>query len=216
MEGTNIYFPDTDRTHDHTYYGNGCPNRQDQTIPDTWGGSEVACSTRLTQTYDGETQKIGTYYDGQAGSSGSGETVAEENANYPDTFCPLGWQLPYAGTGGDYYDKSKTWRFLYNTTYHYVSGAGIGNTISSYPFSEVYSGYMNGDVQRYFAMGSTVLHYSSTKLRTAYYDFSLSTNGLNVSQGAGARDRHSLRCGFMVSILTYVENWLIFKTGWPF
>ena len=203
MEGTIIYFPDSDISHDHTYYGNGCPNIQTSSIPDTWGGSEVACDIRIVQTYDGESQEIGTYYDGQAITAGSGETVTTSNTNAPDTFCPLGWQLPYGGTGGDYYDQSKSWLYLY-TLYGYPSSSEPASRAArSYPFSEVLSGYMNGDVFRYFNAGRISYHYSITKSGGSYYDYALYLTAMVPgSQSAGARDRHPIRCDFDISILS--------------
>ena len=99
----------------------------------------MACSTRITKTYDNEDQKNGTYYHYQAATSGMGSTVNAENAIIPDTFCPLGWQLPYGGTGGDYYNQSKSWRYLF-TTYGYENDKAGRNGSQSYPLSYIKSG----------------------------------------------------------------------------
>ena len=125
---------DTNVTHDHTYYGNGCG-------PDI--GSTTPCSTRIVQTNDGENQKNGTYYHFQAATVGTGGTIASENANSPDTFCPLGWQLPYSGTGGDYYDISRSIKVLLDTYQIDDNITGV-HILRSYPFSIVYSGYFDG------------------------------------------------------------------------
>ena len=198
MAGTNIYFPDTDSSHDHTYYGNGCPNRQDQTIPDTWGGSEVACSTRLIQTYDGETQKIGTYYDGQAGSAGSGDALRQEdNANYPDTFCPLGWQLPYSGTGGDYYDKSRSLRKLFDTysiTYN-DGGTTQVNKVRSYPFSFIYSGSYHWTTGRLYYLEITGRYWTGSVINTTgAYRLNIWPTIIRPSDTDSKNNGQALRC----------------------
>ena len=134
---------DTNVTHDHTYYGNGCG-------PDI--GSTTPCSTRIVQTNDGENQKNGTYYHFQAATVGTGGTIASENANSPDTFCPLGWQLPYSGTGGDYYDQSKSWKYLYD---FYIDKEDLHFYV--YPHSYIRSGFFGweaGYVTNQFLTGN--------------------------------------------------------------
>ena len=143
MEGTNInYIQDGNTAHDYTYYGNGCP--------DLWSGSgsSVACSSNTETTIDGETQEIGVYYDFQAASAGTGSSIGTANANTPDTFCPLGWQLPYDGSGGDYYDKSRSVTYLFNT---YTITADPQGSIKarSYPMSMIATGmyfWQNGQL----------------------------------------------------------------------
>ncbi len=142
VEGTDIHtgISGVDYVYlDRTYYGNGC----DKMEADKW---EYSCSTRIAQTSDGESQKNGTSYTFLAISAGSSDVQAPADTNALDTFCPLGWQLPYGGTGGDYYDKSKSWIYLLN------SYGGFQNTeedlkkIKSYPMSYILSGqyYFNG------------------------------------------------------------------------
>ena len=129
---------DTDRYHNHTYYGNGCPNVWDTSIPNTYGGSNVACSTRIVKDGNNEDQKNGTYYNSQAATSGASAAITTDNTNSPDTFCPLGWQLPYGGTGGDYYDKSRSMYYLFGK-YSYVS-ASSSPKIRTYPISYIPAG----------------------------------------------------------------------------
>ena len=105
MEGTDVSYWDGNFNNDHTYFGNGCADT---------AGSDTSCSTRITETYDHEDQFMGAYYNFQAATSGTGGGMTTNNANSPDTFCPLGWQLPYGGSGGDYYDKPKSWTYLFN------------------------------------------------------------------------------------------------------
>ena len=134
MEGTDVsVYVDPNILHDHTYYGNGCEVQWDV-------GSPTACDKRTAVTYDNETLSMGTYYSYQAASSGSGTSVSTDGAKVPDSFCPLGWQLPYGGTVGDYYDKSKSWRYLFNTYGLVASTNPYGNSVRSYPFSYIGSG----------------------------------------------------------------------------
>ena len=143
---------------DHTYYGNGCPGGDTNTTP---------CSTRIVETSDNEPQKNGTYYHFQAATVGTGGSLETPNDSSPDTFCPLGWQLPYSGTGGDYYDKSKSWKYLldsYGITYNEGTEAGA-TKVRSFPFSYTVPGYFqwySGSLQYQNSAGyywaSTVLH----------------------------------------------------------
>ena len=130
MEGTDVFqYRDGDANHDHTYYGYGCPDTE---------GSGVSCNLLIINTSDNEPQSIGTYHNFPSATSGSGSTAVTDNSNATDTFCPLGWQLPYSGTGGDYYDQSRSFRYLF-TTYGYTANAD-GYKILSYPISIVRSG----------------------------------------------------------------------------
>ena len=162
VEGTNILKYAT-ANDSFTYYGNGCPNTWDDSKPGH-GGSSEACSTRIVSTFDGENQKNGTYFTFNAAASGSGGTsLATNNANSPDTFCPLGWQMPYGGTGGDYYDKSKSMNFLfdsYNLDSHTVSDRV--NMLRSYPIVISPSGVMNFGVGRLFYQGVGNYYWTAT------------------------------------------------------
>ena len=143
-------YKDTDITHDHTYFGRGCSNGWGTSGE---GGSQTPCvdsdaGGRYVTTYDGETQKNGTYYHYQAATSGSGGTITTDNAISRDSFCPLGWQLPYGGTGGDYYDKSKSVTFLFNTYTITIDSQGSIKA-RSYPISMIASGlyfWQNGQL----------------------------------------------------------------------
>ena len=113
-----------------TYIGNGCSG---------YSPTTTSCSSDEQKTNDNETQKIGVYYNFQAATSGSGRDIDADNTDALDSFCPLGWQLPYAGTGGDYYNQSKSFTFL-TDTYSIDNDSAGSRTIRSYPFSYIYSG----------------------------------------------------------------------------
>ncbi len=132
VAGTNITMSATDRTISYTYYGGGCDNEFDNP-------SRVSCSIVTTNTYDGEEQSIGSFYDFQAAAAGSAFIDTTDNTNVPDTFCPLGWQLPYSGKGGDYYDKSKSWKYLFDD-YGIVFNLAGKLKMTSYPLSYIQSG----------------------------------------------------------------------------
>ena len=151
-------YKDSDVTHDRTYYGNGCPN--------DWGeggvtGSKTPCTTRIVETVGGEDQKNGTYYPYQAATSGTGGAMSTENSNSPDTFCPLGWQLPYGGTDGDYYDQSKSFRYLFNE-YGYGNNQHGINGFASYPLDNVWGGYYTWSTGMLYAQGKVGIYWSTT------------------------------------------------------
>ena len=133
MEGTDISEASTPDNASSTYYGNGCAT-------EGWARESIVCDDRLSNTYDGESQEIGTYYNFQAITVGVGSTIETDNTNSPDTFCPLGWQLPYSGTGGAYYDKSKSLNYMFSFYSINTSESGSANA-RSYPVSFIYSGY---------------------------------------------------------------------------
>ena len=147
MEGTDVYYPDTDLTHDHTYYGNGCSNWWDDSDKTHYGGSIISCSTREVETEDSEILKNGTYYHALAALVGTFNREQSINTLLPDSFCPLGWQLPHSGTDGDYYNKSKSWSYLINE-YNIPLDATGQAIIRSYPFS-----YVNGGIY-YWHLGA--------------------------------------------------------------
>ncbi|MBR2600733.1 hypothetical protein IKE07_01160 [Candidatus Saccharibacteria bacterium] len=193
MEGTDIQTgnKDTNSKHDHTYYGNGCPN--------TWGndgdlGSNTACSTRIVQTDDTENQKNGTYYHNQAATLGEGDAMGTDNAITPDTFCPLGWQLPYGGTGGDYYNKSKSFNYLI-TLYGYSSGEIGSKKMRSYPISYVLSGRYYW-VQAMLYMQTIRTHFwtSTNKSGGNYYYFNLGPDYFVDNDFTGKKMGLALRC----------------------
>ena len=153
-----VQYKDGNHSRDHTYYGNGCPNDWDSSNPTTYGGSTVACTTRTEQTIDGENQKNGTYYSLVASTSGAASTIAEGNS--PDTFCPLGWQMPYNSTGGDYYNKSRSWRYLFE---RYGNGSLPSGTIAmSYPLSINRAGEYYTGVGTLLRQGSVGIYWSES------------------------------------------------------
>ena len=160
MAGTDVYsYKSTDYSLDQTYYGNGCGSGE---YPEGEESSKVSCSSRFSDTLDGETQVIGAYYTFNSAASGSGGySVATLNSNTPDTFCPLGWQLPYSGTGGDYYDQSRSWRYLF-TQYSINSDRAGATKVVSYPLSYIWSGtyYWGEGVLKY--KNATGLYWSRT------------------------------------------------------
>ena len=202
MEGTDVkYGRDTSYVHDHTYYGNGCPNAWNSSDNVDKGGSPVACSTRLTTTLDDEIQENGTNYNYAAASAGTGPGLTEANAIVPDTFCPLGWQLPYSGTGGDYYDKSKSWRYL-NTQYEYATTGDEAHGMRSYPASYVLSGTYVTYIGDLFFLGNMGQYWSNTLHSAGYfYGLNLSPNTINRARDEIVSVAYTLRCVLGISNL---------------
>ena len=158
-----LQYKDTNVQHDHTYFGNGCSNGWGTSGE---GGSDVPCGTvaegYLVKTYNNaETQKNGTYYTFQAATTGTGGAMSTANSNSPDTFCPAGWQLPYSGTAGDYYDASKSWSYLF-TQYGYGDNQDGATGLKSYPLDYVYSGNYYWGTGRLYFQGNTAYLWSST------------------------------------------------------
>ena len=140
----------------------GCSNEWGPS--DGSGGSDIPCETRIIETADGEFQKNGTIYNFQASTNGTGGAISDDNSNSSDTFCPLGWQLPYSGTGGDYYDKSRSWYYLFNV-YDIAFNDGDrpdAAKIKSYPFSYVYSGTIRWTLGKLFNQTNGGYYWSST------------------------------------------------------
>ena len=154
---------------EQTYYGNGCDNGWSGEDPPAYGGSGVSCSTRIVKTLDGEDLQIGTYYSFVAANAGTGgDGSSTDNSNPPDTFCPLGWQMPYGGSGGDYYDQSRSWKYLFTRYNIQYNQQGIVK-MKSFPLSYISSGVYitNAGLYRMSDMG---YFYSSTvyNYKTAY------------------------------------------------
>ena len=153
-------------TRDHTYYGRGCSNGWGT---DGNGGSQTPCADsdaggRFLKTADNEILKNGTYMNYQAATAGTGGAITTNNTDSSDTFCPLGWQLPYSGTGGDYYNKSRSWRSLF-TTYNISFNDGSAADavkIKSYPFSNIHSGAFYWLTGRLFFQSTRGLYWPST------------------------------------------------------
>ena len=203
VEGTNVYqYRDEYISHDHSFYGNGCPNEWGT---DGDGGSTVACLTRIVKTYDNEDQKNGTIYNTQGSTVGTGRAILTDNTDSPDTFCPLGWQLPYSGTGGDYYDKSKSWNYLFG---RYSFSSLIYEKAMSYPFSYIQSGYYNWLEGRLFFQNSIGRYWASTisgegaqyRLLVTGTDFSTNYTSLK-SYGS------NLRCVYILAITSSTARW---------
>ena len=176
---------------DYTYYGNGCPN--------DWGdggdgGSQQSCTTRIAQTADHEDMKNGTYYNRNGATAGSTLTTAG-NTDAPDTFCPLGWQVPYGGTGGDYYDKSRSWRYLFQSYSFVPETPPYGNDVREYPISLIASGnYRWGDGRLYSA--SFDGDYQASTVREQYYNYQFDVGGttFHVERSTGKSFGQAIRC----------------------
>ena len=191
MEGTDVNtgYSSYDTALDRTYYGNGCSN--------LWGtggeeGSKKSCTTNITKTSDDEDQKIGTYYDGQASLMST--NVKTDNIVVPDSFCPLGWQLPYSGTGGDYYNKSKSWAFLFSA-YHFQSDRNSSSANKSYPISNLAAGiYHGGQAMLYFMTGAIYQWSNTVREAGRNYDFNSSSTILDPIQSLPYYHYFPIRC----------------------
>ena len=194
MAGTDVYqYKDaTNVTTAKTYYGNGCPNATEEE------GSRISCSNRTVQTFDEETQKIGTYYNFSAASSESGTSSPNDETNAPDTFCPLGWQLPYSGTGGDYYDKSRSWNYLFGL-YNYSDG----RVLQLYPLSYVRSGTYYWGSGILYGQGVAAQLWSLTYVQNKAF-WLLFGDWVNIRQDAvGKLNGRAIRCVLDISNLTF-------------
>ena len=195
MEGTDLTpYQEDDPNKDLTYYGNGCS---------VDGGSKKPGSTRIIETYDNENQAMGTYYDYQAAASGSGGTnITADNTNVSDTFCPLGWQMPYAGTGGDYYDKSRSWSYLFSIYNYNNNQAGVEG-ILSYPLSNIQAGNIYWPTITLYDMTIMSRLWSTTNSADwGAYRLSVHLEGKNYLIGTGGKGNgHSVRCDFDISDL---------------
>ena len=196
MEGTDITGTKAPNIgHYGTYYGNGCPNSWNQ------GGSETACSDdwRFEQTADFELLTIGTYYNYRAASVESFEGLSADNSIVPDSFCPLGWQLPYGGTGGDYYDKSRSWKYI---IFKYGNNdIPDGDTARSYPLSLIASGnyYLRNPavVQRHSIAG---IYTSNTIKNTS------SSYRLHVSAAISLYDTEAFSAGLSIRCVKFLAS----------
>ena len=191
---------DENVTHDHTYFGNGCEANS---------GNASPCSTRIVQTVDGENQINGTYYHFQAATAGTSGTIASQNTNSPDTFCPLGWQLPYSGTGGDYYNKSRSWNFLF-TTYDIKFNDGTTTDVTkikSYPFSYILSGGIGWTTGKLYDMGNRGRYSSLTIASDSNSYRMLITNiqSVQIIQSVSKTAGNTIRCA---------SNWYPISFPW--
>ena len=189
-------YADGEVTHDRTYYGNGC----------TGAGSPTPCSTRIIKDGNNQDQKIGTYYDFQASTSGTGARMTSDSKNLPspDTFCPLGWQLPYGGTGGAYYNKSRSWNYLF-TTYNIGFDSQESETsaikIRSYPFSYVLSGnfYLYTGLLHNMDYGGLLWSPTVDNLAEAYR-FYLRPSGIKLLTLDSKLNSYAVRCVIIASL----------------
>ena len=175
----------------------GCPNNWGT---DEQGGSDVPCVDigRIVKDGDNEDQKNGTYYHFQAASVGTGSAITTNNANVPDTFCPLGWQLPYGGTAGEYYNQSKSWKYLFdNYSVTYDNGDAIQATkIRSYPFSYIYSGLYHLQTGRLYQQNNYGGYWSSVigNDSSAGYRLIFGLKSIQVSASVGKNNAQAIRC----------------------
>ena len=182
---------------DHSYYGNGCVLSWDDSKPtEGYGGSSTSCSTRIVATYDGENQKNGTLYHSKSTTAGSGGTLVEDDhAITPDSFCPLGWQLPYAGTGGDYYNKSRSWKYLLDSYGITASTLVNSRKILSYPMSHIASGYYGFALGRLFGQAINDRQFSSdNKTRLEIYRLNVDPYGTIAIEKIAKNFGYPLRC----------------------
>ncbi len=202
MEGTDIHTGNatTNVLRDRTYYGNGCTNSWDEHDTTLHGGSTVSCSSRIVETHDHENQSIGAYYTYQAASAGSGGAIETDNTNSPDSFCPLGWQMPYGGTDGDYYDKSKSIKYWYDT-YEYTGSWASNEKVRSYPFSAIQSGDYYGASGVLMRMTVNGNYFTQTvSSENGVYRLML-TSGVGMETPTSKYIGFPIRCVFGISIL---------------
>ena len=207
VEGTDVtQYAASDSNQNRTYYGKGCPNVWDNSkASEGYGGSPVSCSVSTVKTSDNEYQMVGTLYTYRAANSGSGNDQLADNNNSPDTFCPLGWQLPYSGTGGVYYDQSKSWNYMFSFYDINVSESGSANA-RSYPVSFIYSGYfLNGGLS---GVGSGNVSWTITKYNlNRAYRFILTRTRAVPNDVEGIVSLQTVRCFYDFSILSSTARW---------
>ena len=186
--------------HDHTYFGNGCPG--DDSQPESY----ESCSSKTEPTFDGETQNIGSYYNFQAATASSGVVLSEANTIAPDTFCPLGWQMPYSGTGGDYYDKSRSMKYLFET-YGLLDDQHSAEEYLSYPFSNTRSGRIRFDVAGLRFVGTAGFFHPVTVAGGGnMYRIEVWRTNLRYNGPVPMIFGYTVRCNSKVSILILKHN----------
>ena len=120
--------------------------------------------------------------------------MSTANSNSPDTFCPAGWQLPYSGTAGDYYDASKSWSYLF-TQYGYGDNQDGATGIKSYPLDYVYSGLYNWRTGRLYDQSNYAYLWSSTIVNsTSAYRLTTWSTGVHPAESPNKTCGHTLRC----------------------
>ena len=120
--------------------------------------------------------------------------MSTANSNSPDTFCPAGWQLPYSGTAGDYYDASKSWSYLF-TQYGYGDNQDGATGIHSYPLDYVYEGRYDGNTGLLYNQKNSGVYWSSEILSVGNSSMLYSwVQTVQVSVGHGKSGYIALRC----------------------
>ena len=205
MAGTPI--TNTDYIKSYTYYGNGCPNIWDSNNPPYYGGSQVSCSIRTVGPSNGEfeEQDIGTYYSYISAIADPDSLDYELNEVAPDSFCPLGWQMPYGGSGGDYYDKSKSWKYLLDTYNLSISEDGKYNGLvfRNYPFNIIMSGHFyGGSWSGLFRTTNAGIYWSNTsKAATNAFRIYVWYDKLTTLDESAKNGMNTVRCDRRISIL---------------
>ena len=116
---TGIGWTDTSSNNSNTYARSlyNSATRNDCTYPgDINASNNYSYSNCFIR--DGDTQTIGTYYNWQAATAGTG-TKSVTSGTMTDSICPAGWQLPVNGDSS----TDKSWAKLINGTY----GDGIAS-----------------------------------------------------------------------------------------
>ena len=161
-------YADPIATHEITYKGNSCPG--------SWGtggdgGSITPCANgTIDNTSDNELLSVGTLYNYSAATSGTGATITTNNTNIPDSFCPLGWQLPYGGTGGDYYNQSKSYKYMFQ-----VYNVTSGESLRKYPISFVRAGFFMLWTGRLYSFQQRIDAWTATNANGSSYAYELRT-----------------------------------------
>ena len=129
-------------------------------------------------------------------------TVTTNNDNTPDTFCPLGWQLPYSGTGGDYYDQSKSWKYLFS-----VYGYTIAPEIKKYPLSYIETGiyhWTHGKLYAMYVDGFMTYWSNTVKDRNSAYRLDRANPNI---QTPNKTNGHNIRCVDYFSTSSSTARW---------
>ena len=135
------------------FTGNGRPDIEVVRSINTWGFggqnkcnySEYSSKVRLNElcyntalTNDGETQKIGVFYNWYTATAGQGMLARVTDTDI--SICPKNWSLPsYRASAPSYYD-------LFLMTYGMTNSEGSGAKASSFPFSFVSGGEFITDI----------------------------------------------------------------------
>ncbi len=174
-------YQDTDYTHEHTYFGNGNGPS---------GSLTTVGTTYQTTTYDGEAQKIGTYYNFQAATIGTGAALTDDGEQAPDSFCPNGWQLAIGGNQ----NTNKAFKALLSS--YSIANNNTGSIAGrSYPLSYLLSGNYYWYYGRLSHLGSYGNWWSNTIEGggRAYY-LTIGEDGIYADDNYGMDLGFPLRC----------------------